>query len=58
MGSRTADAPLPTAARAQVETIRDIPLAVYSRFVQRIRRRYGAELALLPPGVPDRGTET
>ena len=24
----------------------------YSRFVRRIRRRYAAELALLPPGVP------
>ncbi|MEO5845843.1 MAG: bifunctional [glutamate--ammonia ligase]-adenylyl-L-tyrosine phosphorylase/[glutamate--ammonia-ligase] adenylyltransferase [Caldimonas sp.] len=35
-------------------TIRDIPLAGYSRFVQRVRRRYAAELALLPPGVPDR----
>ncbi|HEY4066173.1 MAG TPA: bifunctional [glutamate--ammonia ligase]-adenylyl-L-tyrosine phosphorylase/[glutamate--ammonia-ligase] adenylyltransferase, partial [Burkholderiaceae bacterium] len=28
--------------------------AEYSRFVQRIRRRYGAELALLPPGLPTR----
>jgi len=27
--------------------------ADHSRFVQRIRRRYAAELALLPPGVPD-----
>ncbi|NUZ04589.1 bifunctional [glutamate--ammonia ligase]-adenylyl-L-tyrosine phosphorylase/[glutamate--ammonia-ligase] adenylyltransferase [Piscinibacter koreensis] len=33
----------PSAARAD-----------HSRFVQRIRRRYAAELALLPPGVPDR----
>ncbi|MEO8312000.1 MAG: glutamine-synthetase adenylyltransferase, partial [Caldimonas sp.] len=31
---------------------------MYSRFVQRIRRRYAAELDLLPPGVPDRGTIT
>ncbi|MEY4562725.1 MAG: hypothetical protein RLZZ618_2002, partial [Pseudomonadota bacterium] len=30
-------------------------LADHSRFVQRIRRRYDKELALLPPGVP--GTE-
>ncbi|WP_341916178.1 bifunctional [glutamate--ammonia ligase]-adenylyl-L-tyrosine phosphorylase/[glutamate--ammonia-ligase] adenylyltransferase [Polaromonas sp. YR568] len=32
------------------------PLAAsgYSRFVQRIRRRYAAELALLPPGAPER----
>ncbi len=28
--------------------------ATHSRFVQRIRRRYQAELALLPPGLPDR----
>jgi len=27
--------------------------ASHSRFVQRIRRRYAAELALLPPGAPD-----
>jgi glutamate-ammonia-ligase adenylyltransferase len=26
----------------------------YSRFVQRIRRRYAEELALLPPGAPER----
>jgi glutamate-ammonia-ligase adenylyltransferase len=30
--------------------------AVHSRFVQRIRRRYAAELALLPAGLPRRGT--
>ncbi len=28
------------------------PAADYSRFVQRVRRRYAAELALLPPGIP------
>ena len=28
--------------------------ANHSRFVQRIRRRYAAELALLPAGIPDR----
>ncbi len=27
--------------------------AGHSRFVQRVRRRYAAELALLPPGAPD-----
>ena len=27
--------------------------AGHSRFVQRVRRRYGAELGLLPPGLPD-----
>jgi len=30
--------------------------AEHSRFVQRVRRRYGHELALLPAGVPDRAT--
>lgn len=30
--------------------------ADHSRFVQRIRRRYAAELALLPPGLPRRDT--
>ena len=29
--------------------------AAHSRFVQRIRRRYAAELDLLPPGETDRG---
>lgn len=29
-------------------------LAAYSRFVQRVRRRYEAELGLLAPGLPDR----
>jgi [glutamine synthetase] adenylyltransferase / [glutamine synthetase]-adenylyl-L-tyrosine phosphorylase len=28
-------------------------LAAHSRFVQRVRRRYGPERALVPPGVPD-----
>jgi len=27
--------------------------AEHSRFVQRVRRRYGDELGLLPPGAPD-----
>ena len=29
------------------------PMAAHSRFVQRMRRRYAAELPLLPPGAPD-----
>ncbi|MEJ6005936.1 bifunctional [glutamate--ammonia ligase]-adenylyl-L-tyrosine phosphorylase/[glutamate--ammonia-ligase] adenylyltransferase [Paucibacter sp. AS339] len=29
-------------------------LAEYSRFVQRVRRRYADELSLLPPGLPSR----
>ncbi|HEV7575294.1 MAG TPA: bifunctional [glutamate--ammonia ligase]-adenylyl-L-tyrosine phosphorylase/[glutamate--ammonia-ligase] adenylyltransferase [Caldimonas sp.] len=53
MGSQTAGSPLATAARAPV-TIRHIPGAEHSRFVQRVRRRYASELALLPPGAPDR----
>ncbi|MEK8051539.1 bifunctional [glutamate--ammonia ligase]-adenylyl-L-tyrosine phosphorylase/[glutamate--ammonia-ligase] adenylyltransferase [Ideonella sp. DXS22W] len=32
--------------------------ADHSRYVQRIRRRYAAELALLPPGQPDAATIT
>ncbi|MFG6442816.1 bifunctional [glutamate--ammonia ligase]-adenylyl-L-tyrosine phosphorylase/[glutamate--ammonia-ligase] adenylyltransferase [Roseateles sp. LKC17W] len=28
--------------------------AEHSRYVQRVRRRYAADLALLPPGLPDR----
>ncbi|HNW64058.1 MAG TPA: glutamine-synthetase adenylyltransferase, partial [Piscinibacter sp.] len=32
--------------------------ASHSRFVQRIRRRYAAELPLLPPGLPRRDTIT
>ncbi len=32
--------------------------AEHSRFVQRVRRRYAAELALLPPGAPDAATIT
>jgi glutamate-ammonia-ligase adenylyltransferase len=32
--------------------------AQHSRFVQRIRRRYGGELDALPPGVPDAGVIT
>ncbi|MFN3302760.1 MAG: bifunctional [glutamate--ammonia ligase]-adenylyl-L-tyrosine phosphorylase/[glutamate--ammonia-ligase] adenylyltransferase [Roseateles sp.] len=29
-------------------------IAEHSRYVQRVRRRYAAELPLLPPGLPDR----
>ncbi|RZI77761.1 MAG: bifunctional [glutamate--ammonia ligase]-adenylyl-L-tyrosine phosphorylase/[glutamate--ammonia-ligase] adenylyltransferase [Variovorax sp.] len=34
------------------------PLSSHSRFVQRLRRRYAAELALLPPGAPLRAHMT
>jgi glutamate-ammonia-ligase adenylyltransferase len=33
-----------------------IPLSGHSRFIQRLRRRYPDELALLPPGVPTPAT--
>ncbi|MCD6078515.1 MAG: glnE, partial [Ramlibacter sp.] len=33
-----------------------IALSAHSRFVQRLRRRYADELALLPPGAPKRET--
>ncbi|WP_213957165.1 bifunctional [glutamate--ammonia ligase]-adenylyl-L-tyrosine phosphorylase/[glutamate--ammonia-ligase] adenylyltransferase [Variovorax sp. dw_954] len=32
-----------------------VQLSSHSRFVQRLRRRYAADLALLPPGAPMRG---
>ena len=55
MGSQTAGSPLVTAVapRQRFVTCRS---PTYSRFVQRIRRRYAGELALLPPGLPDRAT--
>src|SRR5450755_1039040 len=53
MGSLATGSPLATVPRATAP-IRDIPRAAHSRFVQRIRRRYASELALLPAGLPDR----
>ena len=35
------------------ETLPSRPSAGHSRFVQRIRRRYAAEINLCPPGLPD-----
>ncbi len=52
MASQTTG-PAPVTA-ALAATIRDMPLAMYSRFVQRVRRRYARELDLLPAGLPDR----
>ncbi|MDM0075124.1 bifunctional [glutamate--ammonia ligase]-adenylyl-L-tyrosine phosphorylase/[glutamate--ammonia-ligase] adenylyltransferase [Variovorax sp. J2P1-59] len=40
------------AHRSPPASISPIPLAEYSRFVQRLRRRYAGELSLLPPGEP------
>ncbi|HEY3635683.1 MAG TPA: bifunctional [glutamate--ammonia ligase]-adenylyl-L-tyrosine phosphorylase/[glutamate--ammonia-ligase] adenylyltransferase [Caldimonas sp.] len=54
MGPQTAGAPVATAAPLQAPY--DGAGAAHSRFVQRIRRRYPGELALLPPGLPDRAT--
>ena len=39
-----------------LETSRSDAPAAHSRFVQRVRRRYAAELGLLPPGLPSRAT--
>ena len=44
-GDTNTDLPKPSAATAN--------LAQYSRFVQRIRRRYDKELGLLQAGAPD-----
>ena len=58
MGSAPSS-PVEAAARAQAVGARRAsaePAAVaaeHSRFVQRIRRRYAADLNLLPPGLPD-----
>ena len=51
-GFPTAGAPVATVAPVQAPY--DGARAAHSRFVQRIRRRYAGELALLPPGLPDR----
>ena len=51
MGSTTPETGGSTAALAPAS-------AAHSRFVQRIRRRYPAERALLPPGLPRRDTVT
>jgi len=48
--SPTLGAPAPTAAPPTPGPA----LAAHSRFVQRIRRRFGAELSLLPAGLPTR----
>ncbi len=55
MGSHAAGA-FPVTALHGGTPIRDIPRAAHSRFVQRIRRRYPNELALVPAGLPDRAT--
>ncbi len=55
MGSHAASASVATALHGGA-LIRDIARAEHSRFVQRIRRRYPSELALVPPGLPDRTT--
>src|SRR4051794_13953198 len=53
MDSRISGASLGTDVHA-LQAQRIVAHASHSRFVQRIRRRYADELALLPPGLPDR----
>ena len=55
MGSHAASASIVTALHGGPPN-RDFPRAAHSRFVQRIRRRYASELALVAPGLPDRTT--
>jgi [glutamine synthetase] adenylyltransferase / [glutamine synthetase]-adenylyl-L-tyrosine phosphorylase len=43
-----------TGSSIHTETPRASDHAAHSRFVQRVRRRYAAQLALLPPGLPER----
>ena len=50
--STSADTHLVTPLAAAPMVAPDLVLSDYSRFVQRIRRRYGAQLLLLPAGVP------
>ena len=46
--------PQPTATEAESALLNAAPAcADYSRFVQRVRRRFAAECALLPEGTPD-----
>ena len=61
MGSDPASAALPTSPYGDPDGRAigvDLPVAGHSRFVQRIRRRYAAELPLLAPGLPSRDTIT
>ena len=50
MGSQQQDSAIDDQDTAGVAT----PLSCYSRFAQRLRRRYEGELGLLPPGTPGR----
>ena len=54
MGSQHVGAALAPLSHAVTPPVRERALAAHSRFVQRIRRRYEAELSLLPGGLPDR----
>jgi len=59
MGSRSiTSSPLAEPLEAAPTTPIAQASADHSRFVQRIRRRYAAELALLPPGLPRRAAIT
>src|SRR5205085_4066982 len=54
LGSPAQDtsAPVVGGAASPEDPAGEMPASGHSRFVQRLRRRYAAELALLPPGVP------
>ncbi len=55
MGSaKLPDTDLQAPVSGDAEAAPPLAAAAHSRFVQRIRRRYGAQLALLPPGLPRR----
>ena len=58
MGSETASVVAPAVFTPTSPVAPSLVQAGGSRFVQRIRRRYADELALLPPGVPDRAALT
>ncbi|RYY56510.1 MAG: glutamine-synthetase adenylyltransferase, partial [Comamonadaceae bacterium] len=56
LGSAPTQAPLSDngACAVRVDNVcANEPLSAHSRFAQRLRRRYAAELSLLPPGAPD-----
>ncbi len=55
MGSQHVGADLAPLSRVVTPPVRERALAAHGRFVQRIRRRYEAELPLLPAGLPGRG---
>jgi [glutamine synthetase] adenylyltransferase / [glutamine synthetase]-adenylyl-L-tyrosine phosphorylase len=49
----TAPAAAPKPSPAALDSLDSLASATHSRFVQRVRRRWPEERALLPPGLPD-----